>query len=500
MYLYLNIRIDMISTIYNCILVFKKEVITGRQKQEEILAEILRSHRSAFVTITGRRRIGKTYLIDTYYMESISYRVTGIQYGDMKTQLANFTHKVAEYWKQPIVIGPSNWQEAFLILKTYLQTLPKDRKHVLFFDELPWMDTPKSGLMQMVAHLWNDYLSKETHFVLVVCGSATSWISRKILNDKGGFHNRVTHSIRLTPFTLKETKTFLNLKNIHLTDQSIAELYMVMGGIPLYLEGIKKGESPAAAIERLCFSNNGLLKNEYENLYKAQFDHAENHEAIVQVLALSKSGLSRQEIISKSKVQNGGPYTRAIQELIESGFVEEDIPFGRKKRGSIYRLVDEYSIFYHKFIKPNKKYSEGVWTRMFTSQTYKIWTGYAFENLCMKHISQIKAVLGISGVYTEQSTYVHQGNDQSEGFQIDLVIDRQDKVINLCECKYYSAPFEVSKAYTETLKKRKALFKAATATSKNLFMTLITNEPILENKYSLEVVDQSVTVSDMMRV
>ena len=479
-------------------LIDKYKYMIGRDIQIEQLNEALVSPKSSFIAITGRRRVGKTFLIDEVYKKNICLRVTGIQGGDLKAQIVNFIEKISEYSNKPIFTIPQNWQEIFSLFKTYLKTLSRNKKQVIFLDELPWMNTAKSGFIQLLAHLWNDFLSKESNFILVICGSSTSWITQKIINDKGGFHNRLTHHIRLNPFTLSETKQFLKSKSIKLTDSSIAEIYMIMGGIPFYLENIKQGESTTVCIERMCFLEGGILKNEYDNLYKAIFDSPTNHEAIVEVLASTKMGLSREEIIKKTKIKEGGPYQRAINELIVSGFLVEESPFGKKKRGSIYRLIDEFSVFYHKFIKNNRKAQVGIWQMLSNSQSYKIWSGYAFESLCMKHVNEIKKAMGIQNVYTETSSYRHVGNKIEDGFQIDLIIDRKDMTINLCECKFYESSFEITKKYASQLKWRKSVFRNATHTKKNIFTTLISNHSIKENEYSLESVDVKITVSDLM--
>jgi hypothetical protein len=272
-----------------------------------------------------------------------------------------------------------------------------------------------------------------------------------------------------------------------------------MGGIPYYLDNIKKGESPTVAIERMCFSNQGILKNEYQNLYKALFDHPENYEAIVEVLALAKSAMSRDELIKKSKVAGGGPFTRVMNDLIVSGFLVEEIPYGKKKRGSLYRLVDEFSIFHHRFIKTNKNAGKGIWQIIAASQSFKIWTGYAFETICMKHIFEIKKALGIQNVYTESYSYREVGTKTKEGFQIDLLIDRRDETINLCECKYYDAPFEITKKYALQLQTRRALFKDSTQTNKLVFNTIITTYPIKQNSYSIDCIDNALTISDLLQ-
>jgi uncharacterized protein len=468
----------------------------GRLTQIQELNTLLQGKKAGFVAVTGRRRVGKTYLIDQIYNKHLCLRVTGIQNGDYQTQLINFTQKIAENFKTPLIGIPKNWQELFLYLKQYLQTLPTTKKQVIFLDELPWMSTPKSGFIQMLAHLWNDYLSKHHHFILVICGSSTSWITQKIVNDKGGFHNRITNRIHLEPFTLQETKNFLQAKNIKLTNNAIAMLYMAMGGIPYYLENIGKGQSVPAILEKMCFTANGLLRTEYQNLYKAIFDNWNNHEAIVATLAKAKEGLTRANILTKAKIQAGGPYQRAIEDLILAGFIVEEKPYEKKKRGALYRLVDEYSIFYHKFIAPNPKIEKGIWQTIAQSQAYKIWNGYAFETLCLKHIDSIKKVLGIQNVYTQIGFYRWVGDKYNKGFQVDVVIDRNDGCINLCECKFYDGAFEITKAYAQELEHKKNLFKTLTKTKKTIFTTLITNYPIKHNAHSEAVVDVAITLDD----
>jgi len=356
----------------------------GRKEEIKKINLLLNSKRSEFLAVTGRRRVGKTYLVDTMLRAHYCFSVTGIQKGSTTTQLVNFGIKLAEYNKEDRPLVFKNWQMAFLQLKAYLKTLDKSKKQVIFIDELPWIYTPRSGFIQLLAHFWNDYLSKESHFLLVICGSATSWITQKIINDPGGLHNRVTENIHLHPFSLAETDEFLKSKGLRLTPQEVTKIYMTLGGIPFYLENLRKGESFASGIERICFAPNGLLRNEYNNLYQALFANADLHQSIVATLAKSQRGATHQEILQKLKMNNSGSYQRAIDELILSDFLGENIPFQKKKRGTLYRLIDEYSIFYHRFIKPNKKYTPGMWQQLSERQAYKIWSGYAFETLCHK--------------------------------------------------------------------------------------------------------------------
>ncbi len=471
----------------------------GRKKEIERIQRLLHSERSEFLAITGRRRVGKTFLIDHMLRDYYCFSLTGIQNGNQKTQLVNFAVKLSEFDGTASPIVPDNWQLAFLYLKNYLKTLDKGKKHVIFIDELPWVATAKSEFVQLLAHFWNDYLSKETHFILVICGSATSWITQKIINDTGGLHNRVTENIHLYPFTIAETKSFLQHKGLQFTLQEAVKIYMSLGGIPFYLENIRKGESFALAIERLCFSPKGALHNEYDNLFKALFSNAEVHQQIVATLAAHPSGLSHSEILEKMKQkQSNGSYQRAIEELIVSDFVVESTPFGKKKRGTIYRLVDEYSIFYHRFIKPNKKYTQGLWQQLAESQAYKIWSGFAFETFCHKHIDAIKQALGISAVFTEIYSLNIPANETAESVQIDLLIDRKDACINLCEIKFHNTPFSISKDYYEQLLAKRARFIAHTGTKKQVFITFISNYPLAANAYSNEIIDVAISLEEFV--
>lgn len=474
--------------------------MVGRVAEQETLAKILRKDDSSFLAITGRRRIGKTYLIDHYFEKHMCFRMTGIQDVSIETQLRNFSSKLSEYSNSNVALPIENWQQAFIELKAYLNSLDKKSKQVIFIDELPWIATARSGFLKLLAHLWNDYLSKEKHFTLVVCGSASSWITRRIMNDTGGLHNRLTDLIILKPFTLSETKEFLESKKLNLTIHEIAKFYMTFGGVPYYLEQIRKGENSTVGIERICFSREGILVNEYRNLYRALFRNASNHEAIVSVLAMKPGGLDRKGIILKSKVKSGGAYDRTIEDLLLSGFITEFIPFGKKKRGVVYRLNDEFSIFYHKFMKSNSNYSKGMWSQLSASQSYKIWTGYAFENLCLNHVDALKRKIGISGVYTEQSSYRLAKGSKGKGIQVDLLIDRKDDVINLCEMKYYGGTFTIDKKYANYLTERKQRFIEHTGTKKQVFTTMITNRGLAENEYQQEVVDESIELEDLFKV
>jgi uncharacterized protein len=471
----------------------------GRKSESGRIQGLLQSTKSEFLAITGRRRVGKTFLIDTQLSQHYCFNMTGIQNGSLREQLINFSVKLAEYDGSNTPKLTTNWQTAFLYLKTYLKTLDKGQKQVIFIDELPWVDTAKSGFVQMLAHFWNDYLSKEPHFLLVVCGSASSWIVKKVLNDAGGLHNRVTENIHLRPFTLTETADFLKTKGIMPVPEELARIYMVLGGIPFYLDRIQRGEGFSTAIERLCFEPTGLLYREYDNLFQALFKNSALHQQIVSILANKHYGLSSQDIIAAIGLERAtGSYQRALEELVVSDFVVESTPFGRQKRGAMYRLVDEFSIFYHHFMRNNRKYSPGIWQQLAETQSYKTWSGYSFENLCFQHIEQIKRALGISAVYTEVSSLRIPADGDEPGFQIDLLIDRRDNCINLCEIKFHSTPFALQRADYQRLAALKQRFVAQTGTRKQVFITFISNQSIVKNDFAAQIVDNEIILTDLL--
>jgi len=471
--------------------------MVGRQNEGHRLQILLDSNRSEFLAVTGRRRVGKTYLVDHLLSSYYAFQITGIRDGDMQTQLINFDLKLRQY-SGADQSRTTSWQFAFEKLKQLLKAQPDTNKQVLFFDEVPWLATARSGFIQHLAHFWNDFLSKHNHFLLVICGSATSWITQKIVNDRGGLHNRLTEVIHLTPFSLSEVQVFLNNRKIDLTPQLLTQYYMTLGGIPYYLEQIRRGESYAQTIERICFDPGGILHREYLNLYQALFNNADLHEQIVALLAQHKYGLTRLMLSRELGVEaSHGSFRRALKELIASDFLVEYSAYGKSKRDKRYVLCDEYSIFYHHFQK-NLQYTTGIWQQLSTSQAYKSWSGLAFERLCTKHISEIKAALGISAVYTEQYTLSERATDLHPGFQIDLLIDRKDQVINLCEIKHHQGPFAINKEYHSKLIQRRAAFIEHSKTAKQVYLTMITSQGLHENKYSREI-DAQLTVEDLLR-
>ena len=462
--------------------------IVGRTSELKILKEAYASSNSELIALYGRRRIGKTFLIREFYTKSIAFEVTGLYGGNMNDQLSNFTKELKNRTGKSDLEIPSSWLDAFTLLEGLIDSIKSTGKKVIFIDEFPWIATAKSKFLMAFENFWNTYCTKRADIVVVICGSAASYMVQKIINNKGGLHNRISRKIRLLPFNLNETELFLIKNGIKYTRYDIIQIYMALGGIPHYLEKLNKGLSVPQNIDSLCFSKDGVLNNEFNLLYVSLFDDSERHKMIVKKLAGSNKGLTRNELIAKSGIPSGGDFSLKLDELMESGFVTEYPYYQNKKQLTLYRLSDEYTKFYLKFIEDSKNGGEGTWQRLSNTQSYTSWSGFAFETLCLKHIHQIKKSLRIDAIYSTNSNW------SNVNAQVDLLIDRDDNVMNLCEMKFYNAPYTIDKKYYLNLKNKVSEFKKDTNTKKNVFITMVTTYGVNENEYSKELVQNNLDI------
>ena len=465
----------------------------GRKEEKQILTKAFASNKPELVAVIGRRRVGKTYLIRSFFRDKLDFEVIGLKDNNRKAQLKNFAFSLKQFGKKNALEDiPKDWLDAFHQLKEHLESLKEpQRKKVIFIDELPWMYTPKSDFLTGFGYFWNSYAS-DNNVLVVICGSATAWMIKNIINNRGGLHNRVTKKILLRPFTLSETKEYFLQRNIIFNHYQLLLLYMTMGGIPQYLDQVESGKSAVQNIDNICFSQLGSLRTEFDNLYSSLFAKPEKYEAIVTALATKWKGLSRVEIVKLTKINDGGGLTTRLKELEQSGFITSYIPFNKKKKDTLYRLTDNYSLFYLKFIQNTPPNDAGQWTLINQTQSWKSWSGYAFENICLQHIKQIKTALGISGIHTQQFSFLSKSTDDFSGIQIDLLIDRNDNTISMCEIKFYNDHFIVSKKESESWRRKKTIFKELTRTKKQIFITLITTYGLTENVNSLGLIDNVV--------
>ena len=469
--------------------------LVGRKQEIAIFQHCMESTESKLIAVYGRRRIGKTFLIRNYFKGKFLFEITGLHGGEMSDQLKHFTQTLALAGHAPAAVSaPSSWMDAFQLLMIFLDTRKGKGKKVLFFDELPWMDTPKSKFLMAFENFWNSYCTKRKDIIVVICGSAASWMIKKIINNRGGLHNRVSEKINLQPFTLRETAAFLNEKGIIWSHYDIAQLYMTTGGVPFYLDAVKKGESVAQFIDRSCFKKNGVLYNEYEQLYSSLFENSHHHQSIIETLATIKKGLLRDQIIEKTGLSSGGTLSKVLLELEESGFIRSLVPYGAKQNGKLYRLEDFFTLFYHKFMRKNGAKQKESWIKISNGQSYKSWLGLAFENLCISHTDQIKAALGLQVIETVASSW--HSKTEENGAQIDLLIDRADRVVHVCEIKFVHSIFTIDKSYAQNLRNKLAVFSSVVP-KKNLFLTMITTFGTSNNEYFKELVQNSIVLEDL---
>lgn len=472
--------------------------IIGRKEEIKTMLGALHSAQPELLAVIGRRRVGKTFLIKQTYGQYLDFELTGLQHTKKPEQLQNFIFAFRNHFPDfEYAEKPNSWLEAFYLLSKALEEKAKTGKMVVFLDELPWLGSKRSEFITGLSWFWNSWAINQS-IVVVICGSAASWMIEKVINDRGGLHNRVTRLMELQPFTLAETEEFLQLRGIPLSRYHIVQLYLTMGGIPMYLDQVKPGLSAVQNIQAICFQRNGYLRNEFDRLFGSLFDNPDRYIEIIRTLAAKRMGMTRQEIIAKSKLNNGGMLSVALNELQQSGFIEAYGSYGKKNRQNLYRLTDAYSLFYLTFIEPLGSNAHADFTKLSDLPHYKSWSGYAFENLCLLHIPQIRKALGISGVFTTISSFLAKADNGLTGAQIDLVIDRNDYSVNLCEIKFSSTDYALDKSDVTSLENKKRVFQYHTKTKKHLFTTLITSFGVAENVHR-SAIDQVVVMDDLFK-
>lgn len=481
-----------------------ERLFIGREKEQKLLKEYLNSDQSEFIAVYGRRRVGKTFLIQQVVGDDYAYYVSGMYQVPMRIQLANFMEGIK---KKGVSVNPVNgWIEAFFALEQYLESLPEGRK-IVFIDEMPWMDTPRSHFITGLEHFWNSWASWRDDIKLIVCGSATSWIINNLIKNRGGLHNRVTHKIPLKPFTLRECEEYFEAKGFRYSRKQIAECYMVLGGVPFYLSKMNKSESVAQNIDRLLFAEDGELRDEFMALYNSLYKNASNHIRVVTALATKGSGLTRKELVAKTRIVDNGKVSLMLEELENCGFIRHYEPFvsrtarrrtfsafERRSPETLYQLIDPFTLFYFQVMQKADSADSHYWTNSQNSQVYSTWAGLSFEKLCLNHVDQIKAALGISGVASKAYSWIGKGDNRKA--QIDLVIARADNTINLCEMKFYNALYALTARDEANINGKVAAFIEATKTDNSILVTMITSKGLVQNEYT-DCVQVSLTLEQL---
>ncbi len=472
-----------------------KELLIGRGNEIKRLEQCMREVNAQLIILYGRRRIGKTYLISEFFDGRFDFKLTGAYNEPREVQLRHFAEELSGHLQKQVEI-PQDWPAAFRLLREYLASLPGDEKHVVFFDEMPWLDTMHSGFLPAFEYFWNDYGSSVHHLVCIVCGSASSWMTKHIAQNKGGLFNRQTCSLYLHPFSLSEVEQYLLSRNIRWSRYDITECYMAIGGIPYYLSLLSPEKSLSDNIDNLFFRKRSELWNEFDQLYRTLFSSSDKYIRIVEALSTKQSGLSRKEIARKTGFPENGKLTEMLDDLVNSDFIRVEATFGNKKNNANYQLKDYYSWFYFKFIKGCHGRDEHFWRNSYRSPAKNTWCGLTFEQVCKDHISQIKQKLGISSVLSEESSWQTKGNEEYSGAQIDLLIDRRDHVINLCEIKYSAEEYVINRETDLDIRNKIAVFVEATKTKKTIQTTMITTFGVKPNQYS-GLINTQVVLDDL---
>jgi AAA+ ATPase superfamily predicted ATPase len=467
--------------------------IIGRKDEMRLLKKYSESDRPEFLVLYGRRRVGKTFLVREYFEGNYCFQYTGYANSDTDTQLTGFNKALNKYGGQTYAAS-NNWIDAFEQLIHLIENSKSTGKKLVFLDEMPWMDTHKSGFLPAFEHFWNSWGSGRNDLLLIVCGSATTWITNKIFRNRGGLYNRVTRQIYLRPFTLGECEEYYNTFGIILSRKEMLESYMIFGGIPYYLSLFDSGCSLDQNVDTLCFAQNAPLKDEYRSLYSSLFGATSRHIEIVRALNQKNKGLIRSEVVDATNISNGGYLTKLLDELEQSDLIRGYRSFAKKKKDTLYQLIDFFTLFYLKYMDGNGNNDVHFWANNAESAGRRAWNGYAFELVCISHIAQIKNKLGISGVSTNASSW--RSRESDPGAQIDLVLDRRDHIINLCEMKYSVGEFTIDKSYDENLRNKRAAFIEETDTKSGIHQTMISTYGIKRNMYSGDI-QSEVTMDDL---
>jgi AAA+ ATPase superfamily predicted ATPase len=473
-----------------------KMKIIGRKKEQRLFTQYLQSGSPEFIAVYGRRRVGKTFLINEFFREEYAFSVTGLAEKAKAMQLTNFFTALKKYGSKETE-APRNWYDVFELLIDLLEHSRHKGRKIIFIDELPWLDTKKSGILPALEHFWNGWAASKPDIFLIVCGSATSWMNKKLIHNRGGLHNRVTRRMRIDPFTLGETEAYLTYKNILWERKDIAEAYMIFGGIPFYLNQLQQGFSLAQNVDIMCFEKDAFMQDEFYTLFASLFKNAENHIRVLEALSAKKSGLLRDEVLQAARLTTGGSATEVLEELEQCGFIERYNDYSGKSGRYVYQASDFFTIFYLKHMKNNKQLGASYWSKSIGKGAYHNWRGQTFEKLCLSHIEKIKTKLGISGIIAVPFAWKSAKNEDGvPGAQIDLLIDRNDGVINICECKFLNETFLIDKPMSVALNERIAAFRRETKTKKACHLTMITSFGVKANKYA-GMVQSEVLLDDL---
>ena len=457
-------------------------MLIGREKEKQVLQGALYEEYAQFIAVYGRRRVGKTFLIREAFDYHFDFQYTGAANLTARKQLVRFRRALREHGQKDTP-ELTNWGDAFSELKRFIGSLQEGKK-VIFLDELPWMDAPRSGFLSELESFWNGWASARKDIVFIVCGSSTSWMVKKIIKNKGGLHNRLNHRISLKPFPLGLCEKMVQARELVLSRKQILEAYMVFGGVPYYWSLLQKGASIAGEIDRLIFAPEGELHDEFEMLYASLFKNPEPYVRVIELLAKKKMGMTRRELLAAGGFEDNGSFSDTLKDLEWCGFIRSYSMMGYRTKSDIFQLIDHYTLFYYEYmdgVRPGDNY----WRTMLNTPKYNTWCGLAFERVCLCHIDQIKKKLGISGIHTNEYAWRCLPDESigRRGVQIDLLIDRSDGIIDVCEMKYAKDSYTITSEYAAELVRKRDVFQSVTGTKCAVHSIMITTDGVTRNEH-----------------
>ncbi len=473
----------------------------GRENETKKLQELYCHDQADLVAIYGRRRVGKTFLVDETFHGDYLFMHAGLFLEEKTSVKEAFLTQLNAFYKSLLLYGcnekkaPSTWFDAFFYLEKMIIEKENGSKQVIFLDELPWLDTPSSHFLSAFEGFWNTFACRRKNLLLVVCGSAASWMESKLINAHGGLYGRVTHEIKLSPFSLKQTKEFLLQKHIPVTDYEAAQAYMAVGGIPFYLNYFESGKSIAQNINDIFFKKGTPLHCEYERLFSVTFANHALAKKIVELLFKRKLGYGREDIIKKLGLPDNGNLSKVLNALLASDFVTTYTPFGLERKTTYYKLIDPFCLFYLSFVE-KKGGDENYWNSHYGKSETLAWSGFAYENLCFNHVSQIKEKLGVRSVSVEVMPWYYQ-DEEGKG-QVDLLMKRGDNVVNLCEIKFYGADYSAGIDDFKKTNRRKESAYSLLPKRFSVYSTLITTFGLVYNEYA-STYQNVVTLEDLCK-
>ena len=474
------------------------ETIIGRESEIKRLKAAVESAKPEFVALYGRRRVGKTFLINQMFKNQFAFKMTGVIEGKLRDQFTAFADAMCDYgFDMPE--QPKGWMQAFIMLKHALkQKVESGEQCVIFIDELPALDAEGSNVSGAVGYFWNSWASQYDNIIFIICGSATSWMITNVIDSKGGLHDRITVEMPIHPFTLKEVESYLESRHFVWNRQMILQAYMVFGGIPYYLSLLDPEESLVQNVDRLFFSQDMQMRREFRRLFNTLYKNPDKYIDIIRTLGKSRRGMTREELAKELKSANNGHLGKRLEDLVQCDLIRKNVVREKeiKRKDAIYQLCDFFSLFYLTFID-RAEVEQQYWAHHINTPEINSWMGLTYERICLAHIQQIKHALRIDAIST--LSYSWRSKIAKPAVQIDIIIERADRIVNVCEVKYSHGEYELKEDEYGKICKRSNAFIQETGLRHAPWITMITTAGVAQGKYT-GMIQSQVKLDDLFAI